>query len=325
MTYGSHGPPVLTRFSTSDPAEAAHVFETAYGRSVRLAAVPTGLPLRHDRWNAGAFCIDDISISLDLRVQAEPLGYVLLAAPRRGCFGHRCDGVDELIGPGEVGVLYQPDLPGSSWSSDLDVTSVLLDLSLFDQVARVDPDRPLTPLRFASFRSVCADAQWRWRQTVRYAESVIAAGGAPGASPLVLGGLGRLLAAATLAAFPSNAVVADRPCDRADAHAGTLRRAIAFIESAAGTDIGLVDIARAAATTPRAVQLAFRSQLGTTPLAYLRRVRLDLARRDLTRAVPGDGVSVAAVAARWGFADPRRFAARYLATYGELPGRTLRR
>ncbi|MFG1802396.1 helix-turn-helix domain-containing protein [Micromonospora carbonacea] len=73
------------------------------------------------------------------------------------------------------------------------------------------------------------------------------------------------------------------------------------------------------------MQLAFRSQLGTTPLAYLRRVRLDLARRDLTRAVPGDGVSVAAIAARWGFADPRRFAARYLATYGELPGRTLRR
>ncbi|WP_431905997.1 helix-turn-helix domain-containing protein [Micromonospora carbonacea] len=316
---------MLTRFSTSDPAEAAHIFETSYGRSVRLAAVPTGLPLRHDRWSTGAFCIDDISISLDLRVQAEPLGYVLLAAPRRGCFGHRCDGVDELIGPGEVGVLYQPDLPGSSWSSDLDVTSVLLDLSLFDQVARVDPDRPLAPLRFASFRPVCADAQWRWRQTVRYAESVIAAGGAPGASPLVLGGLGRLLAAATLAAFPSNAIVADRSCDRTDAHQGTLRRAIAFIESAAGTDIGLVDIARAAATTPRAVQLAFRSRLGTTPLAYLRRVRLDLARRELTRAVPGDGVSVAAVAARWGFADPRRFAARYLATYGELPGRTLRR
>ncbi|MFF3853165.1 hypothetical protein [Micromonospora sp. NPDC002575] len=55
------------------------------------------------------------------------------------------------------------------------------------------------------------------------------------------------------------------------------------------------------------------------PLGYV------LARRELSRATPGDGTSVAATAARWGFADPRRFAVRCLATYGELPGRTLSR
>ncbi|SCF27248.1 transcriptional regulator, AraC family [Micromonospora carbonacea] len=319
------GLPVRTQYVTSDPAEAAHVYEVTYGQGVRLAAVATGRPLRHSRWNAGAYFLDDISVNMDLRVNAEPLGNLVITAPRRGYYGHRCDGIDELVGPGELAVLFQPDLPGSSWSCDVELDSVVLDLSLIDKVARADPDRPVAPLRFSSFRPISADAAWRWRQTVKYAESVVSAVGGASASPLVLGGVGRLLAAATLATFPNNAVREERPGDRADAHPGTLRRAIAFIESHAGADIGLVDIARAAATTPRAVQLAFRRQLGTTALAYLRRVRLDLARQELSRAAPGDGTTVAGVAARWGFADPRRFADRYLATYGELPGRTLHR
>ncbi|MGY1663732.1 helix-turn-helix transcriptional regulator [Geodermatophilus sp. SYSU D00705] len=113
------------------------------------------------------------------------------------------------------------------------------------------------------------------------------------------------------------------PADRTDGHPGTLRRAITFIEANCDREIGLADIARAAYVTPRAVQLAFRRHLDTTPTAYLRQVRLAQAHRQLRDATPGDGVTVTAVAARRGF-TPSRFTERYRAAYGELPSRTLR-
>ncbi|EXG82728.1 hypothetical protein CryarDRAFT_3929 [Cryptosporangium arvum DSM 44712] len=76
--------------------------------------------------------------------------------------------------------------------------------------------------------------------------------------------------------------------------------------------------------TPRTVPIAFRRHLGTTPMAYLRRVRLDRAHADLLAAVPGEGATVAGVAARWGYGQPGRFAGDYRAAYGRLPYRMAR-
>jgi transcriptional regulator GlxA family with amidase domain len=103
-----------------------------------------------------------------------------------------------------------------------------------------------------------------------------------------------------------------------------VRRAVAFIDEHADRDISAADIADAAHVTIRAVQLAFRRHLDTTPSDYLRRVRLDRAHQELCAASPGDGVTVTEIATRWGFASPSRFAASYRDTYGVLPSHTLR-
>ena len=71
-----------------------------------------------------------------------------------------------------------------------------------------------------------------------------------------------------------------------------------------------------------AVQLAFRRHLDTTPIEYLRRVRLDRAHHDLIAADPAR-VTVTAIAVRWGFPSPSRFAARYRQAYGISPSHTL--
>lgn len=86
----------------------------------------------------------------------------------------------------------------------------------------------------------------------------------------------------------------------------------------------LADIAAATGTTGRAVQVAFRRHLDTTPMGYLRRVRLDGAHRDLRNADPTMGVTVAAIAARWGFSHLPRFTSFYQEQYGTLPSQTLR-
>jgi transcriptional regulator GlxA family with amidase domain len=102
-----------------------------------------------------------------------------------------------------------------------------------------------------------------------------------------------------------------------------LRRAVAFINDNAQTDIGLRDIAAAVGVTPRSVQYTFRRHLGTTPLEYLRRVRLDRAHRDLQLADPSVD-TVTAIAGRWGFSHAGRFSIAYKQVFGTKPSRTLR-
>src|SRR5262249_26842763 len=138
--------------------------------------------------------------------------------------------------------------------------------------------------------------------------------------PLLVGALERLLAAAALlaaprlvtAASPWVAPVADgHRAEGRGGHPQTLRRAGAYIESSAEKDMGLVEIATAAGVSVRAVQLSFRRHLDDTPLGYLRRVRLDRAHSELREADPTCGDTVVAIARRWGFINPGRFAAAY--------------
>lgn len=84
------------------------------------------------------------------------------------------------------------------------------------------------------------------------------------------------------------------------------------------------DIAAAASVTTRSIQLAFQRHLETTPMAYLRRVRLDHAHRQLQAADPARD-TVTAVARQWGFSSASRFAAHYRAAYGVPPSHALQR
>jgi anti-anti-sigma factor len=104
--------------------------------------------------------------------------------------------------------------------------------------------------------------------------------------------------------------------------ADTLQRAIAFIGDRARDDITVADIAGASFVTVRALQMSFRRHLDTTPLGYLRRVRLECAHRDLLDADP-DQDTVTGIAARWKFSTASRFSAYYRALYGVLPSHTL--
>ena len=88
-------------------------------------------------------------------------------------------------------------------------------------------------------------------------------------------------------------------------------------------DIALADIADAVHVTPRAVQYMFRRHLDTTPLNYLRQVRLHHARQELLGA-DRRHETVTAIAACWGFMHTGRFAVLYRQTFGESPHETLR-
>ncbi|OLL20920.1 MULTISPECIES: AraC family transcriptional regulator [unclassified Rhodococcus (in: high G+C Gram-positive bacteria)] len=104
---------------------------------------------------------------------------------------------------------------------------------------------------------------------------------------------------------------------------GPLRDAQELIEEdpMAFTTVG--DMAERVHSSVRSLEEGFRKHLDTTPMAYLRQVRLTRARSDLQIAEPSTH-TVARVANRWGFKHLGRFASIYRDCFGELPAETLK-
>lgn len=99
----------------------------------------------------------------------------------------------------------------------------------------------------------------------------------------------------------------------------TVRRAEEFMRCKAQGPLTVEDIANAAGCSVRALQAAFRCFRGTSPMAVLRRIRLELAHQDIMRS---DGsLSVGDIAAKYGFSNPGRFASQYWRVFGEYPSR----
>ncbi|OMB95470.1 AraC family transcriptional regulator [Mycobacterium colombiense] len=103
-----------------------------------------------------------------------------------------------------------------------------------------------------------------------------------------------------------------------------IRNAIEMIEEEAHLPLTLSSIATRSHISVRTLQLGFQRHLGTSPMAYLREVRLRRAHETLLRSDPSMD-TVASVAYRWGFSNLGRFAAAHAARYRETPTETLRR
>jgi AraC-like DNA-binding protein len=83
------------------------------------------------------------------------------------------------------------------------------------------------------------------------------------------------------------------------------------------------ELAAEVSVSVRSLQEGFRRSLQTTPMAYLRQLRLEEVHKELVAAAPGTA-SVTEVAARWGFTHLGRFAAAYRREYSERPSDTMR-
>lgn len=85
----------------------------------------------------------------------------------------------------------------------------------------------------------------------------------------------------------------------------------------------VTDICEATGVSERTLQYAFKEVMGTTPVAYLTRLRLHQVRKSLRAATHGT-TTVTAEALRWGFWHFGDFSRAYKECFGELPSDTLR-
>ena len=102
-----------------------------------------------------------------------------------------------------------------------------------------------------------------------------------------------------------------------------LVRVIDWLRGHLAEPINLERLAAMAGVRPRTLEAHFRSFLGTTPLGWVRRMRLANARRELERGRAHARVTDIALAN--GFNQLGRFATDYRSVFGEAPSMTLRR
>jgi AraC-like DNA-binding protein len=308
-------------FTTDDLAEAREFLDRTYSRRLLMAGVPAGTPvLAVSHTETGAFAVSDVALPADLTFAVDPSDQLIISTliqgtvqVERGRDVDRYQRGDVLIGGAQhTGPTVR--------THGLHNHNVILPLTLLHAVAGAEPGAS-APVRFLSPRPASRAARAQWTAVTQYVDGLLASPDAT-LSPLVLTSAARLLAATALTVFPNAAFPPEAARDRRGASTATVRRATAFVDEHAGQDISAADIAAAACVTVRAMQLAFRRELDTTPMAYVRTVRLARAHRQLVDADPGQE-TVTAVAYRWGFSSLSRFCAYYRETYGVSPKKTL--
>lgn len=112
--------------------------------------------------------------------------------------------------------------------------------------------------------------------------------------------------------------------DGSRARSSRLQPVLSHLQTHADQPLTPEDLARVGCMSVRTLHATFQQELGMSPMAYLRRVRLDHVRAELLRA-PRASTRISDVAMRWGFFHPSRFARQYHERFGELPSQTARR
>lgn len=322
--------PVLSsRFATSDFDRAREVLAAAYGDH---EPVLRGAPERFV-YDATAVEVDGLRVDhFDFGSQVEsrysPFEDTLVIGwLRRGVFSVDDGERHRTLGAGGL-VWFRPDRPQHILTDEVSFDFARLDIGALGraaaEIAGIDPGG----LRFHPGEPVSDERTRYWAATRRWIADGVLGDESVAAEPLVCAEALTALAQATLLAVPNTALdaLAD-PIKPAPGRGepAVVRRAMEFMDTHAGEGISITDIAQAARIGPRGLQAAFRRHRDEPPLRYLRRVRMDRAHRDLEAGDPTRGDTVGAICARWGFANPGRFAADYRRAHGCWPGETLRR
>ncbi|RYC14296.1 helix-turn-helix transcriptional regulator [Nocardioides zhouii] len=313
------GSPAVFGFEGSGD-DARVWLDTVYGTNLRLTGPLGGV--QHERTNHGIVAFDHIRIDAAYTFDSDPMPMLVVVDVLRGAAAYVRDGIEDQVQDGDSVLVTGWDMPfsGSCDFPELRTTS-LSGSGLLAAVEEADPDFGQR-LIFTSYRPHSAAAGARWRATVDQITSMLPVDATAEQEEAAACLLGHTL----LHTFPNNVVVrATLPGvdhDAADDSPSTVRRAARIIEAHSSEELTPGDLARECGVTPRALQYAFRNHLGCTPQDYLRRVRLDLARRSLR---DGTWPSVGDAAAAHGFFNPGRFATYYRELFDENPGQTLDR
>lgn len=206
------------------------------------------------------------------------------------------------------------------WSDGCEQLLIYIRRDAVEQLAATEPGGTSTVV-FDPMVDLAADGIRGWMRLVALAVDELGSGGGLFDSELVASHYEQALIASLLAVQPNTGGTITRSVQ---GRSRAVRAVVDLVESEPERPWRLADLAAHAGVSPRSLQEAFRRDLDLTPLQHLRRTRLDRARRSLLAADPAS-VSVADVAARWGFFHLGRFAEAYRALYQEPPSRTLAR
>ncbi|MEZ0356691.1 helix-turn-helix transcriptional regulator [Mycobacterium sp. SA01] len=307
--------------STGDPDTAAAFIASAWGAHGRVDGLDPGHPIRIARLEIDRVSVTEAEFPGVLHFDTDQWPCYLVTEVKAGAVRIGSAARGERCTAGDVALAARPGRSCSAETEDAQVSLTALPPEALQRIIGDPATHGASGVRFTSTRPRSDAAAAQWETTVDYVTSTLTSVLCPEDATLVVGGAVSLLASTLLYVFP-NTFADAKHVEHPQVSAPLVRQAIDFIQANCARDISMADIASAINVTPRAVQYMFRRHLDTTPMAYLRRVRLDHAHRDLLAADPSHD-TVSAIAIRWGFAHTGRFSQVYRAEFGESPSATL--
>ena len=320
------GCPVQRLSLRSSDVEEARAFGSRYFYRRRFLHPlrPSGrLTARFDILRIGALTIGDMQYGADVTLGYEHPDAYQVGVPMSGRLeAHQ--GGRPILGAGDQAPVFRvgEDVVLDHWGADCRQLAVKINRRFLESHLQTLLDAPVeVPVRLPSQLDIGVGPGRSWAALVRLVAGEFDNHDGMLDQPLIVGQLQEHLSIGLLMAT-------DHPYRAALTRPGRayrpapVRRAIDAMQAHPAHPFTIATLARTAGVSTRTLQAGFRRYLGSTPMAYLRHVRLARAHEDLRAADPRQ-VTVAQVAHRWGFLHLGRFAAAYRARYDTTPSRSL--
>ncbi|KRQ99633.1 AraC family transcriptional regulator [Bradyrhizobium valentinum] len=251
--------------------------------------------------------------------------FFLLQIPVHGSARIETASRDIATAPGASASLLSPTIPTRmAWESNCAQLILLVDRRLLEQRAAALSGRPACAIEFEPAVDLSsAGGRALQSQILDLVDLAERLGPRRPLSPAAAANVRETLLGALLHGQRHSASEAiDRFGGRAEALPPPLQRARDFLYAHAEEPLDLTQLAAAAGTGIRALQLGFRRHFGTSISEMLRDIRLARLNVRLTAAAPDE--SITDIAFELGFTHLSRMASAYRTKFGETPSATLR-
>jgi AraC-like DNA-binding protein len=311
--------------SVDDAAEAIgrifcpHALTPARGTTTDFFAL-------HNSAVFGALSVNYVSYGGSVSIDPGCLErFFLLQIPVHGSARIQTACRDIATAPGACASLLSPTVPTRmSWEGNCAQIILLVDRRLLEQRAAALSGRPAGAVEFEPAIDLSSAAGRALQsQILEFVDLAERLGPRRPLSPMAAANMRETLLGALLHGQHHSASDAmNRFGGRAETLPQSLRRAREFLHAHADEPLDLAQLAAAAGTGIRALQLGFRRHFGMSISEMLRDVRLAHLNVRLAAASPDE--SITDIAFELGFTHLSRMASAYRAKFGETPSATLR-
>lgn len=325
MTDRTPSEPLAKRrlFQTSELDEArAIVAEKFCDHRLNIETQADAFDACHHRAEGRSASLNYIRYGADVRIEPGELGsFYLIQIPLAGVAEIDNRGGKVLTRAGQGSVLNPHHDTKMRWHQGCAQLLMQIDAAALLQEAEQLLGTHVTgPITFETLvdedRPATADWVRKLKTCFDLTEKSAIFDGAAGATQIRVE---RELIAEFLRSQPSNisALLASAPSTITNMH---LRRAVQFIHANMSKPIAIGDIAEASGTTSRSLQLYFQSEFALSPMRYLKRQRLLLARRLILQSE--NDRTLGEIIYEAGFSHFGRFSSEYRDLFGEAPSQT---
>ncbi|OBI77894.1 AraC family transcriptional regulator [Mycobacterium asiaticum] len=318
------------RTDTADPHEASSRLASVYcPHRLTVRGGPSGFRARHAEGAAAGLGVYSLSFGSGTTLLDSPPfdDFVLVSQQITGRLAVRADSGDRLLLPGQHVVLDAHTAYRLRWEENCTIFHVRIARSDFETaVAALIGARRSGAVRFRLSSRPSTQGTAAVARLMHFLLRNAGPNGLRNSGALLRDQLRRTLVAGLIEAYPG-AFPSPNEISGGEVLPPAVRRAVAYLEDSvedSNEDICIDDVAAAARLSPRALQEGFRKHLDTTPMAYLKSIRLARAHGELRQSSVEDGTTVAEIAYRWGFGNLGRFAADYRREFGRSPSEVLR-